>query len=130
MIRHAEQELTISMDTLTAEVDGDKAQAAIEQAMSALDAEGAEMSVTAEGVKVDLADVEVDSDTAAAQIEAALGMESGTLAANGIEVQAGASVTIPSELVVLIYIKMKQKGLAICIRQILLNNLRICRIVL
>lgn len=67
--------------------------------MSALDAEGAEMSVTAEGVKVDLADVEVDSDTAAARIEAALGMESGTLAANGIEVQAGASVTIPSELV-------------------------------
>lgn len=96
---HPDQELTISMDTLTAEVDGDKAQAAIEQAMSALDAEGAEMSVTAEGVKVDLADVEVDSDTAAAQIEAALGMESGTLAANGIEVQAGASVTIPSELV-------------------------------
>lgn len=98
-IIHPDQELTISMDTLTAEVDGDKAQAAIEQAMSALDAEGAEMSVTAEGVKVDLADVEVDSDTAAAQIEAALGMESGTLAANGIEVQAGASVTIPSELV-------------------------------
>lgn len=96
---HPDQELTISMDTLTAEVDGDKAQAAIEQAMSALDAEGAEMSVTAEGVKVDLANVEVDSDTAAAQIEAALGMESGTLAANGIEVQAGASVTIPSELV-------------------------------
>lgn len=96
---HPDQELTISMDTLTAEVDGDKAQAAIEQAMSALDAEGAEMSVTAEGVKVDLADVEVNSDTAAAQIEAALGMESGTLAANGIEVQAGASVTIPSELV-------------------------------
>lgn len=96
---HPDQELTISMDTLTAEVDGDKAQAAIEQAMSALDAEGAEMSVTAEGVKVDLADVEVDSDTAAAQIEAALGMESGTLTANGIEVQAGASVTIPSELV-------------------------------
>ena len=53
-------------------------------------------SVTAEGVKVDLADVEVDSDTAAAQIEAALGMESGTLAANGIEVQAGASVTTVS----------------------------------
>ena len=98
-IIHPDQELTISMDTLTAEVDGDKAQAAIEQAMSALDAEGAEMSVTAEGVKVDLANVEVDSDTAAAQIEAALGMESGTLAANGIEVQAGASVTIPSELV-------------------------------
>lgn len=96
---HPDQELTISMDTITAEMDGDKAQAAIEQAMSALDAEGAEMSVTAEGVKVDLADVEVDSDTAAAQIEAALGMESGTLAANGIEVQAGASVTIPSELV-------------------------------
>lgn len=98
-IIHPDQELTISMDTLTAEFDGDKAQAAIEQAMSALDAEGAEMSVTAEGVKVDLANVEVDSDTAAAQIEAALGMESGTLAANGIEVQAGASVTIPSELV-------------------------------
>lgn len=98
-IIHPDQELTISMDTLTAEVDGDKAQAAIEQAMSALDAEGAEMSVTAEGVKVDLANVEVDSDTAAAQIEAALGMKSGTLAANGIEVQAGASVTIPSELV-------------------------------
>lgn len=98
-IIHPDQELTISMDTINAEMDGDKAQAAIEQAMSALDAEGAEMSVTAEGVKVDLADVEVDSDTAAAQIEAALGMESGTLAANGIEVQAGASVTIPSELV-------------------------------
>ena len=98
-IIHPDQELTISMDTLNAEFDGDKAQAAIEQAMSALDAEGAEMSVTAEGVKVDLANVEVDSDTAAAQIEAALGMESGTLAANGIEVQAGASVTIPSELV-------------------------------
>ena len=98
-IIHPDQELTISMDTINAEMDGDKAQAAIEQAMSALDAEGAEMSVTAEGVKVDLANVEVDSDTAAAQIEAALGMESGTLAANGIEVQAGASVTIPSELV-------------------------------
>lgn len=98
-IIHPDQELTISMDTLTAEVDGDKAQAAIEQAMSALDAEEAEMSVTAEGVEVDLANVEVDSDTAAAQIEAALGMESGTLAANGIEVQAGASVTVPSELV-------------------------------
>lgn len=98
-IIHPDQELTISMDTLTAEIDGDKAQAAIEQAMSALDAEGAEMSVTAEGVKIDLADVEVNSDTAAAQIEAALGMESGTLAANDIEVQTGASVTIPSELV-------------------------------
>ena len=96
---HPDQELTISMDTITAEMDGDKAQAAIEQAMSALDAEGAEMSVTAEGVKVDLANVEVDSDVAAAQIEAALGMESGTLAANGIEVQAGATVTIPQELV-------------------------------
>lgn len=96
-IIHPDQELTISMDTLTAEVDGDKAQAAIEQAMSALDAEGAEMSVTAEGVKVDLADVEVDSDTAAAQIEAALGMESGTLAANGIEVQAGASVAFDGQ---------------------------------
>lgn len=96
---HPDQELTISMDTITAEMDGDKAQAAIEQAMSALDAEGAEMSVTAEGVKVDLANVEVDSDVAAAQIEAALGMESGTLAVNGIEVQAGATVTIPQELV-------------------------------
>lgn len=96
---HPDQELTISMDTITAEMDGDKAQAAIEQAMSALDAEGAEMSVTAEGVKVDLSNVEVDSDVAAAQIEAALGMESGTLAANGIEVQAGATVTIPQELV-------------------------------
>lgn len=96
---HPDQELTISMDTITAEMDGDKAQAAIEQAMSALDAEGAEMSVTAEGVKVDLANVEVDSDVAAAQIEAALGMESGTLAANGIEVQAGATVTIPQKLV-------------------------------
>lgn len=96
---HPDQELTISMDTITAEMDGDKAQAAIEQAMSALDAEGAEMSVTAEGVKVDLANVEVDSDVAAAQIEAALGMETGTLAANGIEVQAGATVTIPQELV-------------------------------
>lgn len=98
-IIHPDQELTISMDTIKAEMDGDKAQAAIEQAMSALDAEGAEMSVTAEGVKVDLANVEVDSDVAAAQIEAALGMESGTLAANGIEVQAGATVTIPQELV-------------------------------
>lgn len=98
-IIHPDQELTISMDTIKAEMDGDKAQAAIEQAMSALDAEGAEMSVTAEGVKVDLATVEVDSDVAAAQIESALGMESGTLAANGIEIQAGATVTIPQELV-------------------------------
>lgn len=96
---HPDQELTISMDTITAEMDGDKAQAAIEQAMSALDAEGAEMSVTAEGVKVDLANVEVDSDVAAAQIEAALGMESGTLAANDITVTSGATVTIPQELV-------------------------------
>ena len=98
-IIHPDQELTISMDTIKAEMDGDQAQAAIEQAMSALDAEGAEMSVTAEGVKVDLANVEVDSDVAAAQIESALGMESGTLAANGIEIQAGATVTIPQELV-------------------------------
>ena len=98
-IIHPDQELTISMDTIKAEMDGDKAQAAIEQAMSALDAEGAEMSVTAEGVKVDLANVEVDSDVAAAQIESALGMESGTLAANVIEIQAGATVTIPQELV-------------------------------
>lgn len=98
-IIHPDQELTISMDTIKAEMDGDKAQAAIEQAMSALDAEGAEMSVTAEGVKVDLANVEVDSDVAAAQIEAALGMESGTLAANDITVTSGATVTIPQELV-------------------------------
>ena len=98
-IIHPDQELTISMDTIKAEMDGDKAQAAIEQAMSALDAEGAEMSVTAEGVKVDLANVEVDSDVAAAQIESALGMESGTLAANGIEIQSGATVTIQQELV-------------------------------
>lgn len=98
-IIHPDQELTISMDTIKAEMDGDKAQAAIEQAMSALDAEGAEMSVTAEGVKVDLANVEVDSDVAAAQIESALGMESGTLAANDITVTSGATVTIPQELV-------------------------------
>lgn len=103
-IIHPDQELTISMDTIKAEMDGDKAQAAIEQAMSALDAEGAEMSVTAEGVKVDLANVEVDSDVAAAQIESALGMESGTLAANGIEIQAGATVTIPQELYRLIHL--------------------------
>lgn len=96
---HPDQELTISMDTITAEMDGDKAQAAIEQAMSALDAEGAEMSVTAEGVKVDLSNVEVDSESATAQIEAALGMESGTLAANDITVTSGATVTIPQELV-------------------------------
>lgn len=62
-------------------------------------AEGAEFSVTAEGVKVDLSNVEVDSESATAQIESALGMESGTLAANNIEVQTGATVTIPSELV-------------------------------
>lgn len=61
--------------------------------------EGAEFSVTAEGVKVDLSNVEVDSESATAQIESALGMESGTLAANNIEVQTGATVTIPSELV-------------------------------
>ena len=92
-------EITISMDTLKAEVNGDAAQSAIEQAMSALTTEGAKFSVTAEGVKVDLSNVEVDSESATAQIESALGMESGTLAANGIEVQAGATVTIPQELV-------------------------------
>lgn len=98
-IIHPGDEITISMDTLNAEVNGDAAQSAIEQAMSALTTEGAEFSVTAEGVKVNLSNVEVDSESATAQIEAALGMESGTLAANDIEVQAGATVTIPQELV-------------------------------
>lgn len=98
-IIHSGDEITISMDTLKAEVNGDAAQSAIEQAMSALTTEGAKFSVTAEGVKVDLSNVEVDSESATAQIESALGMESGTLAANGIEVQAGATVTIPQELV-------------------------------
>lgn len=92
-------EITISMDTLKAEVNGDAAQAAISDAMSALTTEGAEFSVTAEGVKVDLSNVEVDSESATAQIEAALGMESGTLAANDITVTSGATVTIPQELV-------------------------------
>lgn len=98
-IIHAGDELKISMDNLTAEVDGDAATAAIDQAMSALTAEGAEFSVTADGVKVDLANVEVDSETAMAQIEAALGMETGTLSGTGIQVQSGATVTIPSDLV-------------------------------
>lgn len=98
-IIHAGDELKISMDNLTAEVDGDAATAAIDQAMSALTAEGAEFSVTADGVKVDLANVEVDSETAMAQIEAALGMETGTLSGAGIQVQSGATVTIPSDLV-------------------------------
>lgn len=98
-IIHAGDELKISMDNLTAEVDGDAATAAIDQAMSALNAEGAEFSVTADGVKVDLANVEVDSETAMAQIEAALGMETGTLSGAGIQVQSGATVTIPSDLV-------------------------------
>ena len=98
-IIHPGDEITVSMDTLKAEVNGDAAQAAISDAMSALTAEGADLSITAEGVKVDLSNVEVDSESATAQIEAALGMESGTLAANGIEVQAGATVTIPQELV-------------------------------
>lgn len=98
-IIHAGDELKISMDNLTAEVDGDAATTAIDQAMSALTAEGAELSVTADGVKVDLANVEVDSETAMAQIEAALGMETGTLSGAGIEVQSGATVTIPSDLV-------------------------------
>ena len=89
----------ITLEGLKASVDGDAAQSAIEQAMSALTTEGAKFSVTAEGVKVDLSNVEVDSESATAQIESALGMESGTLAANGIEVQAGATVTIPQELV-------------------------------
>lgn len=81
------------------QVDTDAAAAAIDQAMSALTAEGAEFSVTADGVKVDLANVEVDSETAMAQIEAALGMETGTLSGAGIQVQSGATVTIPSDLV-------------------------------
>lgn len=98
-IIHPEDEITISMDTLKAEVNGDAAQAAISDAMSALTTEGAEFSVTAEGVKVDLSNVEVDSESATAQIEAALGMESGTLAANDITVTSGATVTIPQELV-------------------------------
>ena len=98
-IIHADDELKISMDNLTAEVDGDAAKTAIDQAMSALTAEGAEFSVTADGVKVDLANVEVDSETAMAQIEAALGMETGTLSGAGIQVQSGATVTIPSDLV-------------------------------
>ena len=72
---------------------------AIDQAMSALTAEGAEFSVTADGVKVDLANVQVDSETAMAQIEAALGMETGTLSGAGISVESGATVTIPSDLV-------------------------------
>lgn len=96
---HAGDELKISMDTLNAEVDSDAAQSAIEQAMSALTTEGAEFSVTAEGVSVDLSGVQVDSASAAAQIEAALGMEAGTLSANGITVETGASVTVPPELV-------------------------------
>lgn len=98
-IIHPGDEITISMDTLKAEVNGDAAQAAISDAMSALTTEGAEFSVTAEGVKVDLSNVEVDSESATAQIEAALGMESGTLAANDITVTSGATVTIPQELV-------------------------------
>lgn len=98
-IIHPGDEITISMDTLKAEVNGDAAQAAISDAMSALTTEGAEFSVTAEGVKVDLSNVEVDSESATAQIEAAFGMESGTLAANDITVTSGATVTIPQELV-------------------------------
>lgn len=98
-IIHPGDKITISMDTLKAEVNGDAAQAAISDAMSALTTEGAEFSVTAEGVKVDLSNVEVDSESATAQIEAALGMESGTLAANDITVTSGATVTIPQELV-------------------------------
>ncbi|WP_330592174.1 phage tail tape measure protein [Fusicatenibacter saccharivorans] len=98
-IIHAGDELKISMDNLTAEVDGDAAKTAIDQAMSALTAEGAEFSVTADGVKVDLANVQVDSETAMAQIEAALGMETGTLSGAGISVESGATVTIPSDLV-------------------------------
>ena len=41
----------------------------------------------------------MDSESVAAQIETALGMESGTLAANKIDVQTGATVTVPAELV-------------------------------
>lgn len=94
----------VELGDLKTEVDGvdidkDAAKTAIDQAMSALTAEGAEFSVTADGVKVDLANVEVDSETAMAQIEAALGMETGTLSGAGISVQSGATVTIPSDLV-------------------------------
>ncbi len=98
-IIYPDQELKISYETLTAEVDGENAAAAIDQAMDALTAEGAEFSVTADGVTVDLTNVEVDSETAMAQIEAALGMEEGTLTSNNIEVTTGATVTVPSELV-------------------------------
>jgi LysM repeat protein len=98
-IIHAGDELKISMDTLTAEVDADAANDAIEQAMAALTAEGAEFTVAADGVKVDLTNVQVDSETAMAQIEAALGIESGALGSSGIAVETGASVTIPSDLV-------------------------------
>lgn len=94
---HAGDELTISMDDLT--VDAQGAQEAIDSAMSALTAEGGNFTVTADGVQVDLTNVTVDSETAMAQIEAALGMESGTLSAAGIDVSTGATVTIPSELV-------------------------------
>ena len=87
-IIHPGDEITISMDTLKAEVNGDAAQAAISDAMSALTTEGAEFSVTAEGVKVALSNVEVDSESATAQIEA-----------NDITVTSGATVTIPQELV-------------------------------
>lgn len=98
-IIHDGDELKISVDNVKAAVDGSAAVSAIDNAMSALTAEGAEFSVTADGVKVDLANVEVDSETAMAQIEAALGMETGTLSGAGIQVQSGATVTIPSDLV-------------------------------
>ncbi|HJB29729.1 MAG TPA: phage tail tape measure protein [Candidatus Blautia faecavium] len=80
-------------------LDLDEISHRLEQSMSALTAEGVEFSVTAEGVQVDLTNVEVDSETAMGQIEAALGMETGTLSGAGIEVESGATVTIPSELV-------------------------------
>ena len=83
----------------TAGIDTSHVQSAVEEATSALTAEGAEFSVTAEGVTVDLSGVEVDSASAAAQIEAALGMEAGTLGVNGIAVETGATVTVPSELI-------------------------------
>ena len=81
------------------EIDSSDAQSAIEEAITSLTSEGAEFSITADGVTIDLSNIDIDSETAMAQIEAALGMETGTLGAAGISVESGASVTVPSELV-------------------------------
>lgn len=92
--------ITIKIPRDKISVDSDEVQAAISDAMSALTSEGAEMTITPEGnIEIDLSDVQVDNETATAQIEAALGMESGTLTANDISVATGASVTIPADLV-------------------------------